>query len=326
MVFMVTSLFFWKVSQNWAQYFLFCIFSNVICLIGIIFVPDSPRLLLDLGKEDEALKGLDQIARWNGKTLKVASTSHLENSINESLLHPNINEESINTTAPPAEKTVDRSAEVWATLTSKEVKFNLLIMIVVWAVTSFNFYLLMFLANTFERVYETALFLSIADCTAYLAGGILIGKIGTKRALISVFALASAGGVLVLLFGLQHQDSIIFPILFFISNFGISAAFNIVYAGNTKIFPQEIAATSMGICQVLARIFSALQFFFTQMEQPIPMIIFLVSSLVALALCCFLKVQEEKDDDTQKVETIETEYSVASSYKSAQRVRKQKQN
>ena len=111
------------------------------------------------------------IANINGKKLKLAneeaSSSLLINSF----------ETSMNTT-------VDRSAVVLETLSKGDVKFNLAMMSVVWAVTSFNFYLITFLTNTFEQVNLTALFVGIADIAGYLISGVLVKKIGAKRTLI----------------------------------------------------------------------------------------------------------------------------------------------
>ena len=77
-------------------------------------------------------------------------------------------------------------------------------MMIAWTVTSFNYYLIMFLANTFEQVYVTALFLSLADIIAYAIGGVLVKKFGAKRTLFISYTTASIGGVLILVYGLQH--------------------------------------------------------------------------------------------------------------------------
>ena len=70
--------------------------------------------------------------------------------------------------------------------------------------------------------------------------------------------IASIGGLLILTYGLSHQDHMVFPVLFFIAKFGIASAFNVIFVGNTKIFPQEVGASTMSICSVLARLLSSL--------------------------------------------------------------------
>ena len=108
--------------------------------------------------------------------------------------------------------------------------------------------------------------MSFADMIAYAVAGIIIEKIGAKSTLAFSFIISTIGGILILAYGLSHQDSFLFPILFFVSKFGIACAFGVVYIGNAKIFPAEIVATTMGICQTLARLAVALQFFFQTLE------------------------------------------------------------
>ena len=152
-------------------------------------------------------------------------------------------ETSVNTTF-----TVNCSQVVIETLSQSKVKCNLGCMMVSWTVASFNFYLIMFLANTFEQVYKTALFLGFADIIAYAIGGVLVKKTGVKRTLIMTYLTAMIGGLLILFYGLQNKDSIFFPLFFFIARLGTSSAFGFLFTGNNEIFPAEIAATSMSIC------------------------------------------------------------------------------
>ena len=77
-------------------------------------------------------------------------------------------------------------------------------MIIAWTVTVFNYYLIMFLANTFEQVYVTALFLSLGDIIAYAIGGVLVKRLGAKHTLFISYMTASIGGLLILFYGLQH--------------------------------------------------------------------------------------------------------------------------
>ena len=75
MVFMITTMYFWKISKDWAPYFCIVFVFNIIALIGSLYLPESPRMLLELGKEDEAIEILERIASFNGKKLKLANSS-----------------------------------------------------------------------------------------------------------------------------------------------------------------------------------------------------------------------------------------------------------
>ena len=170
MVYMITTLYFWKIDRDWSNYFFFAFGANIISLVGTAFLPESPRMLVNIGKETEAIESLEQIARCNGNLIKLGG---LNTSIgSEQLLNEG---NSLDTTANTTTK--DRSSVVWDTLKRRDVLCNLLFMIMIWTAASFNFYLLMYLANTFEQVYVTTLLLSIADIVSYAISSVLVQKI-----------------------------------------------------------------------------------------------------------------------------------------------------
>ena len=62
--------YFWKISKNWVT-LLYCGYS--ICIMSIVctmILPESPKLLIELGRLDEAKKSLERIAKLNGKALQ----------------------------------------------------------------------------------------------------------------------------------------------------------------------------------------------------------------------------------------------------------------
>ena len=54
-VLMIATLYFWKVDRDWSNYFYFVFGANIISLIGAYFLPESPRILYNHGKEKEAI-------------------------------------------------------------------------------------------------------------------------------------------------------------------------------------------------------------------------------------------------------------------------------
>ena len=186
----------------------------------------------------------------------------------------------------------DRKRIVLDILARPEVRLNLLIMCIVWTTASSNTYLLYFLVNTFERQNVTALFFTLADIIAYVLSSTIVEKFSAKQTLVASFGVATIGGLLTLTYGLDHQDSIAFSAFVFLSRFGMSCAYGTVFYGNSKIFPEEVQATTIGVCSVVARIFCACQILFSQLEQPTPMLIFTISSAVTAILCFFI---QEKD-------------------------------
>ena len=97
----------------------------------------------------------------------------------------------------------------------------------------------------------------MADLLSYAASGYLYSALGARWSLFSSFAIASAGGLIVTIYGLQHQDSWTFVPLVFFSRIGISFAFNIIYVAHAPLFPILFSTTSLGFCNFFARVFSA---------------------------------------------------------------------
>ena len=105
-------------------------------------------------------------------------------------------------------------------------------MSLVWLSTSFGYYLILTLINTFKHVYITALSSSASEISGFILSGIFYERIGVKLSLILAFAVSTAGGVLILAWGLQHQDSVLFFIFFLLTKFGVTVTFNINFAAN----------------------------------------------------------------------------------------------
>lgn len=81
---------------------------------------------------------------------------------------------------------------------------NLVVMTTCWLVTSFNYYLIQFLINTFKQVYETAILSSISEMVGIAAGGSLYAKMGLKMSLSMSFAMAFVGSLMIIGYGLAH--------------------------------------------------------------------------------------------------------------------------
>ena len=77
-------------------------------------------------------------------------------------------------------------------------------MSVVWLATSFGYYLILTLINTFENVTQVALVSSASEMVGYVLSGIFYERIGVKLSLVGSFLVSLAGGVLILTWGLQH--------------------------------------------------------------------------------------------------------------------------
>ena len=81
---------------------------------------------------------------------------------------------------------------------------NLAVMTSCWLVTSFNYYLIQFLINTFKQVYTSAVLSSVSEIIGTAFGGSLYAMYGLKQGMTMSFALALFGSLLILGYGLAH--------------------------------------------------------------------------------------------------------------------------
>ena len=162
-------------------------------------------------------------------------------------------------------------------------------MSVVWFTASFNYFVLSFLVSTFCKPFVAGISLGVADMIAFGVAGIVYEKVGTKVSLGTGFAIATMAGVLIILFGLQRDDSAFFIFLVFSARLGISFAFCIVFVAHSSLFPVLFSATAFGFLNFWARLFSGFSMELTMVEEPYPMLVFTGSSILALMLSCGLQ-------------------------------------
>ena len=161
----------------------------------------------------------------------------------------------------------------------------------VWLATIFCYYLILSLINTFNDIYETAIISSVTEMCAYVISGLFYEKVGVKLSLILAFAISTAGGILILTWGLDHQDSTLFFVFFLFAKFGISCTFNINFIANRYFFPTLFAATAMGICNFTAHVASVFSYPISSLEEPWPMLLFTICCGFTCIASFFLRIE-----------------------------------
>lgn len=115
------------------------------------------------------------------------------------------------------------------------------------------------------------------------------------------------GGIIILAYGLNHQDSWSFTFLILFAKFGISANGVVVYVAHPDTFPPLFAATAFGLCNVCARTFSTLSPVIAQMKEPLPMWLFVILSGIAAVLSLGLKVSKKGESKTDEAEEAQAQ-------------------
>jgi hypothetical protein len=171
-------------------------------------------------------------------------------------------------------------------LKQKTIATNLCIMVITWTTTVSNFYMLFYLVNQLNNVYASALAVTFSDVIAISCSGVVMSKLGVSKSLKSCMFMATTGGVILLAWGLNHQESVFFLIILFLAKMGIAASTNILYLSHPLIFPTLFATTAFGFCNIPTRIATSAMPMLARTDQPTPILYFTITSAMT-CLCLF---------------------------------------
>ena len=125
-----------------------------------------------------------------------------------------------------------------------------------WLAVVFNYYLLLYMINSFRLVYLSAIGNSLSDLTGNYLGYKLQTFLSIKATLLVSLGISLLGGLAIYLYGLDNQESMMFPMFVFVAKLGIDAAFYTIYIAHAKIFETSVSTTVFGICNFGARLAS----------------------------------------------------------------------
>lgn len=205
LIYVFATFYFWKISQHWFWYCFIGYIWQILSVLLLYFIPESPRYLVSIGKLSEAKSAFETIAKWNRTTLvweeekyakptKARDSSKFATSAGEGQVH-----DSENGSIKAEESVVPPFSFYWK---QRKYAVNLMLMSLVWLATSFGYYLILSLVNTFDKVYITAFTSSASEIAAYIISGLFYERIGVKLSLVLSFAVSTIGGVLILAWGL----------------------------------------------------------------------------------------------------------------------------
>lgn len=160
----------------------------------------------------------------------------------------------------------------------------------IWASFSFNFYLIgIDLKYLPGDLYRNSLASGIADIIGMIISGVLIQKISAKETLKLFFLIAGFSG-LVLMFSTN------FSFLFlFLSRGCICATGNIMFYLTVSMFRPSVAATAMGLCNVVSRLLTMAAPVVVEFEEPTPLTIY--TFMCFAAVICVIALNEIDEDE-----------------------------
>ncbi|TNV80510.1 hypothetical protein FGO68_gene767 [Halteria grandinella] len=269
--------FFYYISKQWQWFEIIGLVINLIVIVCVVFMPESPKYLYAQRRWDDMRKNLNVIAKLNkAPAFKGLFDKEVNPAVGE--------DQKLNGTISDLVKI-------------RRHLINLVILVAVWIASSFNFYLINFQLKYIQGdVFVNTLVSAISELPATILAGYLYQKIGIKITLVMMFGVAIIGSISLLSLGDNHVGLI--PVFILLAKSGVSATFNICYLANAQIFPAIFSGTAFGICNIGAKLATILAPLMAEVNPPAPMIIFTCTAALAalLSLSIITKPDEKKGD------------------------------
>ena len=111
---------------------------------------------------------------------------------------------------------------------------------------------------------------SVSEDASYALAGVIYPILGFKKTMLVSFIISIIGMTALTFVDPDDPENkpsnTVIAIMVLGAKFGISSAFNLVYLGNNLLFPVSIKATSYGICNFVARLFTIGAPFFAELK------------------------------------------------------------
>ena len=187
--------------------------------------------------------------------------------------------------------------EMWSDPTLRQ---NLIGSVILWAMCSFNFYMLTFFLKYFPgNIFENSLCFAGSDLVAFTLSGIVIKLTSVNNGYRLAFLISSVGGVLYLLF--SHGAGAYIPVFVCLSRIGVTMAFNMGYISVPRLFPIKFQSTVYAVVNLFAHLIACFGPIVAELPQPIPFVAFI--SAVGVSV---LAVQALNELDSASPKTTES--------------------
>jgi MFS transporter, OCT family, solute carrier family 22 (organic cation transporter), member 4/5 len=286
---LIGCIYFWKISKDWHWLELFACSSGIISMVGVYFMPESPKFLVSKKKYDEARLAINTIARVNN-TNKVFDCQ-FDSEVNE-LRSNNDNLNATSSLESQTKAVLNEEKQLDGSLKDlfkiRRHSINLLLMIFFWVASSFSFFLINY---TIKKIpgdfFVNNLVSALAAIPTTAIGGFLFARLGVKKVLFLFFLIATFGGIALVILS-ESQPGLI-PIMVAFAKGGVQATLEICYLANSFLFPAIFSGTAFGICNAGAKISTIVSPILAEFNPPLPMIIFSIFTSMGSFLSIFLR-------------------------------------
>ena len=176
---------------------------------------------------------------------------------------------------------------------NKVILLNLIIMIILWSVTSLNYYLITYYMKYVPgNIFVNTTISTVSELIAYACSGLAYQALGGKTAFFFSFLISSVGGFLIAFIPAVGYEIASFVLL---AKFGISFAFNLVYVITPTLFPTDLCSTTFGVCNIFAMLSSVFSPMIAELREPLPMLVYAFTSIAAMIASIFLFTKVKYD-------------------------------
>ena len=214
--YLLVTIYFVYVSNHWFPLTFFGYVLQAICACLVWLLPESPKLLVELNRFDEAERALRRIAWFGGTEFDPMSLNDINNGARQSIRAVadenalmnkvdsvlSIRNSKIKTSGIYDDEVKVPAPPIMYFLKQRTIFTNLMVLLIIWVGTVYNSYLITYLLNTLGQVYVNYVCSSFSALIAYSMGGFIFLKVGLKLSIGGSALLAFIGGVLILAIGL----------------------------------------------------------------------------------------------------------------------------
>lgn len=229
--------FYFKYVNNWRLLFgLASIYSLILSLVVNFYFLESPRWLNSKNRVKESIEILKQIADINGN--KKSFDNFLKQ--NSQLIKGDENLKEIKTTYT-----------LFQILQLKSQRLNIICLAYLWFCCGLLYYgLVMNLEHLGGNIFLNGIVLFIGEISSELSTGVLADHYGR----ILIFKVCGLiGGISFIIWELIGGDNWFRVILVFMTSFGFSGIYNLIYIYSPEIFPTSIRSTVLGFLFLVNR-------------------------------------------------------------------------
>ena len=281
-------LYFTYISHSINLFLITCAVLGFSASLIHTLTPESPIFYLSIGKYDEARDTFQTIGNFNRANFPKNKMFQGEQSV-------------LDVFSPDHKENPTSMLDF---VKDKTLLINIIVMTCVWSWTSSGYYLINFYMKYFGGTVINNVVANVSsEIIGSLFASVIFEFVGAKPSLMIFFLISGLSG---LFFCFGFQNTYIITALILITKFGVAASYCIIYITTARIFPAKYSSTAFGICNIFARIITAMIPMIIELPPPSPMLFLTISFLAVWLMIRFLKESEEEEESLEpnKVDTV----------------------